>query len=734
MAGQCPAAISIAGISMTENTGNGHPGIDPSDMTREQAASELERLAAAILHHDELYHGGDAPEISDAEYDALRRRNLAVEQAFPDLVREDSPTKRVGYVALDKFEKVRHAIPMLSLDNAFSDEDVRDFWDRIVRFLKPDIRPELTAEPKIDGLSLSLRYEGGRLVSAATRGDGTVGENVTQNARTITDIPTVLAGDKIPEIVEVRGEVYMTKQAFEMLNRRMEEEGKPQYVNPRNTAAGSLRQLDSAVTAQRPLKFFAYAWGEMSEVPEPTQMGMVEQLAKWGFVTNPLMRVFTAPEELLAHYHAIEEERASLAYDIDGVVYKVNELALQERLGFVARSPRWAIAHKFPAEKAWTVLKGIDIQVGRTGALTPVARLEPITVGGVVVTNATLHNEDYIKGIGNDGQPIRDGKDLRVGDTVMIQRAGDVIPQVLDVDLEKRPADAVPFEFPTTCPVCGSHAVREVNEKTGRADSVRRCTGGLVCSAQMAERLKHFVSRNAFDIEGLGDKQVEFFYNDPDLTVRNPADIFRLRENDAKCLKKLKDKEGWGATSAAKLFDAIDARRNVELRRFIFGLGIRHVGEQTAKDLARYYGSAEALTVAMKRLADGDMAAREDLISIDGIGNTVADALTEFFAEDGNMRVYEELLEQVSPEPPEQADTSSPVAGKTVVFTGSLERMTRDEAKAMAERLGAKVSGSVSAKTDLLVAGPGAGSKLKKAQELGVETIDEDGWFELVGA
>ncbi|MCB1422124.1 MAG: NAD-dependent DNA ligase LigA [Nitratireductor sp.] len=705
--------------------------IPVEDLTEESAALELERLAKEILRHDALYHGGDAPEISDAAYDALRRRNLAVEQAFPDLVREDSPSRRVGFVALDKFEKITHSIPMLSLANAFSDEDVADFRDSVARFLKLEVPPVLTAEPKIDGLSLSLRYEDGRLVSAATRGDGVVGENVTTNARTISDIPSVLAGEDIPQVVEVRGEVYMTKQAFQAMNAKLEAEGKPLYVNPRNTAAGSLRQLDSAITAQRPLRFFAYAWGEISAVPRATQMEMVALLGEWGFKTNPLMQRFGELEPLLEHYHAIEESRADLAYDIDGVVYKVDDLALQARLGMRSNSPRWAIAHKFPAEKAWTLLKEIEIQIGRTGALTPVARLEPVTVGGVVVTNATLHNEDYIKGIGNDGQPIRDGKDLCAGDTVMIQRAGDVIPQILDTDLEKRPKDSKPFEFPTVCPACGSHAVREINAQTGRKDSVRRCTGGLICPAQAVERLKHFVGRNAFDIEGLGDKQVEAFYTEG--MIMNAADIFTLKDRDARSLKKLKDKEGWGETSAKNLFESIDARRDIALYRFIFGLGIRHVGEQTAKDLARAYGDIDAFSAAMKKLAAGDEEAQEELIAIDGIGSTVAFALKEFFAEPRNVDVYDALLDQVRPQPAEQAASDSPVAGKTVVFTGSLEKMTRDEAKAMAERLGAKVSGSVSSKTDLVVAGPGAGSKLKKAAELGVETIDEDGWFELVG-
>jgi DNA ligase (NAD+) len=702
-------------------------------LTPEEAKAELARLADQIAHHDALYYGDDRPEISDSEYDLLRSRNIAIEQHFPALVRENSPTIRVGHAALDKFAKVTHRLPMLSLDNAFGDGDVREFVARIRRFLKlgADEPVELTAEPKIDGLSLSLRYESGRLVTAATRGDGQVGEDVTANARTIADIPAVLDGARVPEVVEIRGEVYMTLEAFRRLNDQMNAEGKPAYVNPRNTAAGSLRQLDSAVTATRPLRFFAYAWGELSELAAPTQMGMVAVIADWGFKTNPLMRLFTDVDAMIDHYHVIEEERAGLGYDIDGVVYKVNSLALQQRLGFVSRSPRWAIAHKFPAEKAWTVLAGIDIQVGRTGALTPVARLSPITVGGVVVTNATLHNEDYIRGIGNDGKPIRDGKDLRIGDTVQIQRAGDVIPQILDVDLEKRPNGAPEFAFPVLCPACGSHAVREENRKTGRRDSVRRCTGGLICPAQAVERLKHFVSRNAFDIEGLGEKQVEAFYHDG--LIANAADIFSLRQRDATANVKLAERDGWGETSATKLFDAIDSRREIDFHRFIFALGIRHVGEQTAKDLARSYGNPHEFANAMKALAGEDSPAWQDLVAIDGIGATVAEALQEFFAESRNMRVYEQLLEQIQTKPPEMSAANSPVTGKTVVFTGSLERMSREEAKAMAERFGARVSGSVSAKTDLVVAGPGAGSKLKKAEELGIEVIDEDSWFERVG-
>lgn len=699
----------------------------------QSAGQELENLAAEIARHDALYYANDNPEISDGEYDALRRRNLAIEQAFPHLKREDSPTNRVGFVALDKFEKLVHSVPMLSLDNAFSDDDVREFAKRVKRFLKLDGSEVLglTAEPKIDGLSLSLRYENGRLVSAGTRGDGSIGENVTENAKTITDVPGVLRGDLIPAVIEIRGEVYMTHKAFAQLNQKMEEEGKAAYVNPRNTAAGSLRQLDSAITANRPLKFFAYAWGEMSEMPANTQMGMVKQLESWGFVTNPLMDLFTDIDALITHYHHIEEERSTLPYDIDGVVYKVNDLALQERLGFVSRFPRWAIAHKFPAEKAWTQLNDIEIQVGRTGSLTPVARLEPITVGGVVVTNATLHNEDYVKGIGNNGETIRDGKDLRIDDWVQIQRAGDVIPQILDVDLDRRTGKEEVFEYPTLCPACGSHAVREINATTGREDSVRRCTGGLICPAQAKERLKHLASRLAFDIEGLGEKQVEAFYNDG--LIANAADIFTLKARDERSLKKLKDREGWGPTSADKLFDAIDERRKIDFYRFLFGLGIRHIGEQTAKDLAKSYLDPETLCAAMLQLDGPESAQWQELVEIDGIGGTVAEALQEFFDEPHNVDVFQALAAQLETIPPEVADSGSPVAGKTVVFTGSLEKMTRDEAKAMAERLGAKVSGSVSKKTDLVVAGPGAGSKLKKASDLGVETTDEDGWFQLIG-
>ncbi|GGE85796.1 NAD-dependent DNA ligase LigA [Stappia taiwanensis] len=702
-------------------------------LSPEAAATELARLAQEIAAHDRRYHGEDAPTISDAAYDALKRRNDAIEARFPELRRADSPSLRVGTAPSEGFGKITHAIPMLSLDNAFSDADVRDFLGRVRRFLKIDPLAGaivLTAEPKIDGLSLSLRYENRRLVSAATRGDGTVGENVTANARTIAEIPETLPEDA-PDVVEVRGEVYMAHEAFAALNARMEAQGGKVFANPRNAAAGSLRQLNPEVTRNRPLRYFAYAWGEMSAIPCDTQYEMVQRLGAWGFSVNERMRRCDSVEEALAAYHAIEEERALLGYDIDGMVYKVDRLDLQARLGFVSRAPRWAIAHKFPAERAFTVLRDIEVQVGRTGALTPVAKLEPVTVGGVVVSNATLHNEDYIKGIGQSGEPIRGGKDIRIGDTVEIQRAGDVIPQIVDVDLKKRPTDAEAFVFPTVCPACGSHAVREDGE------AVRRCTGGLICPAQAKEKLKHFVSRNAFDIDGLGDKQVEFFYELPreDGGIHQPADIFTLEARDAASeLKKLRNRDGWGETSAANLFKAIDARRQVPLNRFIYALGIRHVGEGNAKLLARHYLTWDAFAAAMKAASDPASEAYAELLDIDGIGEIVARAVIDFFAEAHNREALALLLKEVTPQDLEKAEAGdSPVAGKTLVFTGTLERMSRDEAKARAEALGAKVSGSVSKKTDLVIAGPGAGSKLKKATDLGVEVISEDDWIALSG-
>jgi DNA ligase (NAD+) len=706
-------------------------------LTIEEAAAELERLAKEIAHHDALYHGKDRPEISDADYDALKRRNDALEARFPELIREDSPSRHVGAAPSVTFSPVIHARPMLSLDNTFSQEDVQDFVAGVYRFLGrlPDQSIAFTAEPKIDGLSMSIRYENGRLVTAATRGDGTTGENVTANIRTIAEIPNELPKG-VPAVVEIRGEVYMAKSDFLALNRQMEAEGKQTYVNPRNTAAGSLRQLDAKVTASRKLKFFAYAWGEMSEMPADTQFGMVQTFKDWGFPVNPLMKRLNSVADILAHYDEIGLERPDLDYDIDGVVYKVDSLELQARLGFRSRSPRWATAHKFPAEQAFTEVEKVEIQVGRTGALTPVARLKPITVGGVVVTNATLHNEDYIKGIGNSGERIRpEEHDIREGDTVIVQRAGDVIPQILDVVMEKRAADARPYEFPKTCPVCGSHAVREVNEKTGKMDSVRRCTGGFICRAQATEHLKHFVSRNAFDIEGLGSKQIDFFFENEDasLQIRTAPDIFTLEKRQQQSLTKLENIDGFGKVSVGKLYAAINERRSIALHRFIYALGIRHVGETTAKLLARSYGTYAAFETAMREAETLAGDAWNDLNAIEGIGEVVARAIVEFYKEPRNVEVITRLIDEVTPEEAEQPVTAgSPVAGKTVVFTGSLEKFTRDEAKARAESLGAKVAGSVSKKTDIVVAGPGAGSKLDKARELGVQTMDEDEWLALI--
>ena len=688
-----------------------------------EAAHELARLAAEIGHHDSLYYQQDAPEISDADYDALRQRNTAIEARFPELIRPDSPERRVGARPAEGFGKVRHAVPMLSLGNAFDDGDVTDFIDRIRRFLGlgAEAEIELTAEPKIDGLSLSLRYEKGRLVEAATRGDGFEGENVTPNVLTVKEVPRLLKGTGVPDAIEVRGEVYISHADFARLNAEQEKAGGKVFANPRNAAAGSLRQLDASITASRPLRFLAYTWGAASSLPAKTQLGVIEAYRAWGLPTNSRMRLCRAVDELIAYWQEIAAARASLGYDIDGVVYKVNRLDLQERLGFVSRSPRWAIAHKFPPEQATTVLKGIDIQVGRTGAMTPTARLEPVTVGGVVVSNATLHNEDEIR-----------RKDVRVGDTVIVQRAGDVIPQITGVVLEKRPKSAEPYAFPTVCPVCGSHAVRETDEATGKTDVVRRCTGGLVCPAQRVERLKHFVSRNAFDIDGLGDKHIEAFYADG--LIASPEDIFTLKVRNERAAKKLEEREGWGQTSARKLFAAIDARRNVSLDRFIFALGIRHVGETTARLLARSYGTMEAFRAAMIEAAKGrESEAFQELDNIEGIGATVAEAIADFFGEEHNVRVVDELLKHVAPTPLEAVATDSPVAGKTVVFTGSLEKLSRNEAKAQAERLGAKVAGSVSKKTDIVVAGPGAGSKLAKAQELGLKVMTEEEWLALVG-
>lgn len=779
---------------------------DVDALTKKQAEAELAALAEEIAGHDARYYQKDAPSISDAEYDKLRQRNAALETRFPELKRTDSPTERVGAVAVEKFGKIRHGVAMLSLDNAFADEDVSAFVQKLRRFLSlpEDAALSITAEPKIDGLSANLRYEKGVFTLGATRGDGREGEDVTANLRTIADIPQKLKG-KAPDVIEVRGEVFMEKAAFKAMNERALEAGGQTYVNPRNFAAGALRQLDPAITATRPLRFYAHGWGEISAPLAETQAGAMAALEAMGVPVNPGMRVCKSANELLAAYKRIGEGRSDLAYEIDGVVYKVDRLDLQQRLGFVSRSPRWAIAHKFPAEQAETVLAGIDIQVGRTGALTPVARLEPVFVGGVTVTNATLHNADYIAGKGADGSPIRDGKDLRVGDTVVIQRAGDVIPQLVDVMLEKRPKGAKKFVFPTECPRCGAHVAREVEGETG---VVARCTGGLNCPAQTVERLKHFAARRAMDIEGLGDKQIEEFFEIG--IVKEPADIFRLAEHRA----MISEREGYGERSVTNLLASIEARRAPDFARFLFALGIRDIGETTAGVLARHYETWEAFEAAclaaekgrpgpayvklagVKGIGDGALAkllnhaksmpvaapglfdkvvssgmglnigvpsrvwsaldqtfrswkdvvvavrlaeqqqpqhAFESLVNIDGVGPVAAERLCDFFGEDHNRAAMARLLKEVKPQAQVRVATSSPVAGMTVVFTGTLEKMSRDEAKARATMLGAKVSGSVSKKTDLVVAGPGAGSKLKDAEANGVKVIDEDGWLALIG-
>lgn len=772
-------------------------GVD--DLSAKEAAAELERLAAEIARHDRLYHGKDAPEISDAEYDRLRVRNAAIEARFPELVREDSPSMLVGAAPAEKFGKVRHAVAMLSLDNAFDADDARAFVQRVQRFLNLAAPPAITAEPKIDGLSASLRYENGKFVQGATRGDGREGEDVTANLRTIADIPQSIKG--APAVLEVRGEVYMEKGAFAKMNERLGAEGKQTYVNPRNSAAGALRQLDAKITASRPLRFFAHGWGELSEPLAETQYDAMLRLAKMGFPLASIERAESA-DELLAIYERILAGRPKLAYEIDGVVYKVDSLALQQRLGFVSRSPRWAIAHKFAAEQAETVLEGIDIQVGRTGALTPVGRLRPVFVGGVTVTNVTLHNADYIRGVGADGAAIRGGKDLRIGDTVVVQRAGDVIPQIVDLLLGKRARNAKRYVFPETCPRCGSHVAREL--EPGEEGVIARCTGGLNCPAQAMERLRHFVSRRAMDIEGLGEKQIEEFYELG--WVKEPADIFRLHERR----DELATREGYGEKSVTNLLASIDARREPEFARFLYGLGIRDIGETTAGVIARRFESWKAFEDAMKRAVrakpgesyealervrgvgegaraaliaaasalkagGGDLfekagppkvkgvtsrawdglieafgslgdaiaaikaAAKQapgedylELARIDGVGPVAADHLTDFFAEPHNTDALKRLLDELrSIKDQPRAAISSKVAGLTVVFTGTLEKMTRDEAKARAVALGAKVSGSVSKKTDLVVAGPGAGSKLGEAEKLGVTVIDEDAWIKL---
>ena len=682
-----------------------------ADMNRDEASAELERLAVEIGRHDQRYYIDAAPEIDDAAYDELRRRNLAIEERYPDLRRPDSPSQRVGAPPAEGFEKVEHRTPMLSLENAFADDDVTEFFARVRRFLglEDDEPVDVVGEPKIDGISAAVRYEGGHLTVGATRGDGSVGENITANLRTVRDLPLRLHGTDVPEILEVRGEVYLGRDEFLALNAAREAEDEPPFANPRNAAAGSLRQLDSRITAGRGLHFFAYAWGEISSMPAETHWDFLARLKTWGFRTNPLARRCANADDLLALYREISSDRAALPYDLDGMVYKVDRLDWQERLGTVSRAPRWAIAHKFPAERAQTVLREITIQVGRTGALTPVANLEPVTVGGVVVRRATLHNEDEIT-----------RKDAREGDTIVIQRAGDVIPQVVEVILDKRPKDSAAFIFPDSCPECDSLAVRDEGEV------IRRCTGGLICPAQAVERLKHFVSRDAFDIEGLGARNIETFWRDG--WIKTPADIFTLERREGAGELGLGDREGWGEKSVENLFQAISDRRRIGFDRFIYALGIRQVGQATARLLARQYGSTEAWRRAMEGAQGREGEDYDELIAIEGIGPAVAEDILEFFAEPHNRDALDALASELAVEALEAPDADSAVAGKTVVFTGTLETMTRAEAKSRAESLGAKVAGSVSKKTDFVVVGADAGSKAKKAAELGVEILSEEDW------
>ena len=697
------------------------------ELTLEEASAELARLADVLARANIEYHQKDAPFLSDSDYDALRIRNREIEARFPNAKRDDSPSEQVGAPSSDGFAKIVHAERMLSLANAFDQADVIDFDDRIRRYLglSQDLPLSYTVEPKIDGLSLSLRYEQGRLVYAATRGDGEVGENVTDNAKTIGNIPHKIAN--APQVLEVRGEVYIGHSEFAALNERQLIDGAKVFANPRNAAAGALRQIDARITAKRPLQFFAYAWGELSEPLANTQTEAVARLAALGFQTNSFTEKCQTIEAVLAHYNQIEALRGSLGYDIDGVVYKVDDLGYQGRLGFRSTTPRWAIAHKFPAELAWTYLEDIDIQVGRTGALSPVARLKPVTVGGVVVSNATLHNEDYILGRDSSGASIREGKDIRITDWVQIYRAGDVIPKIADVDLSKRKAQAEAYVFPASCPECGSTAVRE------EGDAVRRCIGGLICPAQGVERLKHFVSRKAFDIDGLGTKQIEMFFHDDALFIKEPVDIFTLSQRDAKNLSSLEKRDGWGERSVTNLFAAIDKRRNIGFGRLLFALGIRHVGESAANLIATRYTKWDEFILAMDQALTHESPAWDALLSIDGVGEVMANSLVSAFANPLERAAINRLVAQLDIQ-----DTAapkidgSPVESKTVVFTGSLQKMSRAEAKARAETLGAKVAGSVSAKTDLVVAGPGAGSKAKKAQDLGIEIIDEDDWLQMI--
>ena len=688
------------------------PAIEVDELADADAASELARLATEIAHHDQLYHQKDAPEISDAEYDALRRRNAAIEARFPHLIREDSPSNRVGGAAESGFAKVRHRVPMLSLDNAMDAEEFAEFCARARRFvgLAADAPLAFVAEPKIDGLSINLTYEAGRFVRGATRGDGAEGEDVTANLRTMETVPARLKG-RVPALIEIRGEVFMTKADFLKMNEAQAAAGQKVFANPRNAAAGSLRQLDPKITAGRPLSLFAYAQGESSEPVADTHWHYLQRLREWGFRVNPLSRHLASEADAAAFQAEMAVERSHLGYDIDGVVYKLDDLTLQRRLGFVGRAPRWAIAWKFPAEQAMTVLQDIRIQVGRTGALTPVARLEPVNVGGVLVQNATLHNEDEIA-----------RKDIRIGDTVVLQRAGDVIPQIVSVVAERRPNGAKPFVFPEVCPVCGSHAVRAPGE------AVRRCTGGLICEAQRVERLIHFVSRQAFDIDGLGEKTIREFYEEG--WLHSPADLFRLPAREA----EIAEREGWGKVSARNLARAIEARRRIPLDRFIYALGIRRIGVSNARLLARHYGSFANWRHEMLAAVEPGSEARAELDNIVGIGPAIAEELADFFGEGRNVETLDELADQLTIGDAARVEAAdSAIAGKTMVFTGTLETMTRPEAKARAEALGAKVTDSVSKRTDLVVVGADAGSKARKATELGVRTISETEWREIVG-
>ena len=695
-------------------------------LTSAQAAEELKALASEMAGHDVAYYQNDDPDISDANYDALRLRNQAIEERFPDLKRADSPSDKVGVTPESGFGKIQHSVPMLSLGNAFNVQDLEDFDTRIRRFLSLDEAETIsyTSEPKIDGLSASLRYEKGVFVKGATRGDGQVGEDITENLKTLKDIPLTLPAG-VPDIVEIRGEVYMAHEDFEILNRQQTEKGRKHFANPRNAAAGSLRQLDARITADRPLKFFAYTWGEMSDMPSDTQSGMITCFDKWGFTVNPDFKVFKDVTALNNHWRVIEERRSLLGYDIDGMVYKIDRLDWQSRLGFVSRAPRWAIAHKFPAEKAITKLLDIDIQVGRTGALTPVAKLKKVTVGGVEVSNATLHNAHEIKRL-----------DVRLNDLVVVQRAGDVIPQIVEVLIEKREGEPQEYQFPDNCPACGAQAFHEIRAD-GEQDAVKRCSGGLSCPAQAKERLKHFVSRSALDIDGLGDKQIDEFWA-YDL-LRTPVDIFNLHQKADEApviwLYTSGKNKGQLKDSLTKLFMAIEKAKKPDLDRFLFALGIRHVGETTARLLARRYKTLEGFRDAILSMCEGHEASKEELASIDGVGNTMVESLLTFFAEPHNLDIINGLINVgVAPVSLPEAENNTPISGKIVVFTGTLTRMTRAEAKARAEMMGAKVSGSVSEKTDILVAGESAGSKLKKAEELGIEILTEDEWLEIAAS